>query len=389
MKKFVLILSLISIIFTNPFIAFLPTFSADLIWNSPENFYSLSDKKLHQYVEDNVYSELSSSFDSEDYIIENVNAIYISKEFLEELAFNSQANVFFGYTLSELDEQFQGTRYVFTLGDDGTTIIQEFEEYDDTYDKVIRNVAIGTGVILLCVTVSVVTGGVGLSTVSMVFAASAKTATTFAASSGVLGGISAGIVEGIRTNDFDDALKAAALGASEGFKWGAISGAISGGVSELSAIHRTSSIVGEATEYTAGTVDIPDNVPQWRQAELRALNNYGGSEQMTFLNGKQVPFGTKGATRPDIVRNLGNHLEAIEVKYYDLSSSANVKVMLKELSREIPDRLINMPKGSTQKIILDVTGRGFSEEVCLNAMNQIWNSFSDIYPNIPIEIVGL
>ena len=354
-----------------------------------ESFSGLNDPQLLQYVEDTVYSELAAEFSSEDYIIENVSATYISKEYLEELAYNSQANIFFGYTLQELDAQFQGTRYVFTLGDDGETIVKPFEGYDDTYEKVLRNVAIGTGVILVCVTVSVVTGGAGLAPVSMVFAASAKSATTFALSSSLIGGVSAGVVEGIRTNDFDAALKAAALGGSEGFKWGAFTGALAGGVSELSAIHRASSAVEGATEYAKGTVEIADDIPQWRQAELRALNQTGGYEQLSYLNGQQVPFGTQGATRPDVVQLLGDHIEAVEVKYYNLESQASLSTLYSELEREVTARVANLPSGSTQRIILDVTGRGFTEATCNAVKNNIWNVLADIYPNIPIDIVGL
>ena len=111
-----------------------------------------------------------------------------------------------------------------------------FEEYDDTFDKVIRNVAIGTGVILLCVTVSVVTGGLGAPAASMIFAASAKSATVFALSSGVISGVSAGVVEGLQTHDFDKAIKAAALKGSEGFMWGAVTGAVVGGATEAIAL---------------------------------------------------------------------------------------------------------------------------------------------------------
>lgn len=353
------------------------------------SFMGLNDPKLLQYVEDTVYSELVGTFASEDYIIENVHAIYISKEYLEEVAYNSQANIFFGYTLAELDEQFQGTRYVFTLDENGETTVVPFEDYDDTYDKVIRNVAIGTGVILLCVTVSVATGGAGLVPVSMVFAASAKTATIMALSSGAIAGVSAGIVEGVRTKDFDAALKAAALGGSEGFMWGAISGAIIGGATELSAIHRASKAVEGATEYAKGSVEIADDLPQWRQAELRALNETGGYEQLSYLNGEQVPFGTQGATRPDVVQVVGDHIEAIEVKYYNLESQASLSTLYSELEREVAARVANLPAGSTQKIILDVTGRGFSEATCNTVMSNIWDVLGDIYPNIPIEIVGL
>ena len=200
---------------------------------APEpSFSNLNDPELLDYVEQEVYADVSAQL-GEGYQVENVSSVYISKEYIEELAYNSQTNVFFGYSLSDLDEQFQGTRYVFTLGDDGETTVIPLEEYDDTYEKVIKNVAIGTGVILVCVTVSVVTGGAGAPAVSMIFAASAKSGAIFAASSGALSAVIAGTVTGIETHDFEQAVKAGALAGSESFKWGAITGAISGGASEL------------------------------------------------------------------------------------------------------------------------------------------------------------
>ena len=154
---------------------------------------------------------------------------------LKELTANSKENIYFGYTLSALEQQFQGTKYVFTVGDDGHTIVHAFEDYDDTYDRVVQNVAIGTGVILVCVTVSAVTGGAAPA-VSMVFAVSAKTAAGAAVSGGVIGGSMAGISTAISTGDVSKAIDAAALGGSEGFKWGAIGGAVTGGAGELSAL---------------------------------------------------------------------------------------------------------------------------------------------------------
>ena len=196
-------------------------------------FDSLSDENLLLEVENLVYRETVEALDSEEYVVENVSAVYLSKEYLEEAAFNSQSNVYFGYTLAELDEIFQGTRYIFTLGDDGTTAVQELQVIDDhTAETMLRNIAIGTGVILVCVTVSVVSAGAGAPAVSIIFAASATTAKTMAVSSAAFGGISAGVVRGIETGDFDEAIEAAALGATEGFKWGAVSGAVIGGGSE-------------------------------------------------------------------------------------------------------------------------------------------------------------
>ena len=138
-----------------------------------------------------------------------------------------------------------------------------------------------------------------------------------------------------------------------------------------------------------GTVEIADDLPAWRQAELRALNEYGGYEQLSYLKGEQVSAFTDGATRPDIVRNLGDHIEAVEVKFYNLDDPSSVRVLLKEIRREVTDRVLNLPHGSTQRIILDVTGRGFSETTCTNVVNEILTLLADVYPSIPIEIVGL
>lgn len=213
------------------------TSSQNLVWTDVEPEYTEFNDELLAHIEDLVYMKTVELLDSDMYFVENVSAIYISQEYIDEVAFNSQSNIFFGYTLAEIDKMFEGTRYVFTLGEDGNTAVQELEEIVDTdTDTIIKNIAIGTGVILICVTVSVVTAGVGAPAISMIFAASAKTAIVMATSSAAFGGVSAGVVRGIETGDMGEALDAAALGASEGYKWGAISGAVSGGASQAIAL---------------------------------------------------------------------------------------------------------------------------------------------------------
>ena len=74
--------------------------------SAPE-FRRMGDAALLPYLENSLYEQLVSDLDSSDYFVENVQAVYISQEYLDELAFNSQENVYFGYTLSELNAQFQ------------------------------------------------------------------------------------------------------------------------------------------------------------------------------------------------------------------------------------------------------------------------------------------
>ena len=89
-------------------------------------FTSLDDPDLLRYVEDTVYADLVSQLDSENYFVENVEAVYISKEYLDELAYNSQENIYFGYRLSDLQDAFQGDKFIFTHGENGQTDVIPF-----------------------------------------------------------------------------------------------------------------------------------------------------------------------------------------------------------------------------------------------------------------------
>lgn len=350
---------------------------------TPE-FANLDDPKLLRYMEDSVYSDLESEL-GEDYVIENVTAAYVpfvSDEYKQELEYNSKKNIYFGYTLSELDQQFQGTRYVFTTDGDGNTEAKKFEAYDNSYDQAMENVAVGAGVIVLCVTVSAVSGGVGAAPICAVFTAAAKTGTVAAASSGALSGVVAGAAKAYETGgDMKAAAKEAALKGSEGFKWGAIIGALAGGVGEMNALRNPSN----AVKSVEGRVTTATPIPTPRESEIAALNKYGGREQVSYLNGKEVAYGTKGSTKPDIVRNVDGKLEAIEVKNYDLKN--NAKAMFNELEREIKARVKNLPEGSQQRVVLDVRGRGYDDALIEDVKQGIWEKLQNISPSIPIDIM--
>lgn len=336
------------------------------------SFNGLSDPDLCQYLEDDVYAKLENLFCSDDYIITDIQAQYISKEYIEELTYNSQENIFFGYSLSALYEALGDTKFIFTLGDDGQTDIKPFEKYDDTYEKVIKNVAIGTGVILICVTVSIATSGAAapgaVSTISTVFAASAKGAASMAVSGAVISGVVDGLVTGFETNDFEEAKKAALLSASEAFKWCAIIGAVTGGV-------------GKAIELKTPQVN---NIPTYKESEDFIAKKLGGETQKSFFAKETVPYNTPGSTRPDIVRKAGGTWEAVEIKNYDLEN--NLSSLIQELKRQITDRIDNLPSGYTQRIALDTRGRGYSMTFINNVIEEIQSSLYSVYPNIPISV---
>lgn len=354
-----------------------------------QNYYMLNDNDMLQLLSDGIYSDIEVALGSDDYIVENVNSIFITKEYFEELDANSQENIFFGYTLSELDAVFEGERFIFTTGDDGQTTVKAYsdlEEYDDTYIKSLQRIAIGTGVILICVTVTAATGGTG--TIGMIFAASAKAATTVALSNGLISGVSTGVITGIQTGDFDAALQAAADKGSEGFMWGAISGAIMGGATEAYSLHTAShSAATTALEVvdpnTATTTTV--DVPSWKNSEKTVFEYLGGSDQVSFIDGKEVPFGTAGSTRPDVVHNVNGVYEAVEVKNYNLES--NFYNLKKVLTKQISQRNVDLPSDYTQKIVLDIRNRGYSTEFIVDKCTQLQTYLDSVYQDIPIDII--
>jgi hypothetical protein len=276
-------------------------------------FTGMNDDSLTDYIEDTLYSTLVSTLDSDDYFVENVQAVYVSQEYIDELAYNSQANVFFGYTLEELNQQFDGAKYIFTLGDNNATTVEPWEDYDDTYEKIIQNVAVGTGVIMVCVTVSVVSGGAA---VSMIFAVAAKSATVGALSGAALGGVSAGIVTGIQTGDMDEAMKSAALAASEGFKWGAISGAISGGVSEYQGLRGA----------TCNGLSMND------AAAIQKESGYPLDVIKTFKTKEQYEICKEAGLKPTLVNNKTALIRKIDLDYTDEYGRTNLERMKEGLA---------------------------------------------------------
>lgn len=281
-------------------------------------FESLDDEELLDYIEDSVYKELVDSLSDEGYYVENVEAIYVSQEYLEETAYNSQSNIFFGYTLEDIHEVYGDKRFVFTTDDEGKTVVTEFENYDDTYDRIIKNVAIGSGVILLCVTVAVVTGGAGAPAVSMIFAMAAKTGTIMALSSAGIGGLAAGVTTQLETGDVNQTLKAVALESSEQFKWGAIIGSLTGGAvgtaKYASAMKALKGVELNLTLQEAAAIQMETGYPAELIAEFHSMEEF-------------EVFKNAGLTANMVNGKLALTRTNIDLNYVSPSGETNLQLM--------------------------------------------------------------
>lgn len=375
MKKMASLLLMLSLLGT----LLLPGFAAA---ESQPDFRGLNDPALLPYIEDTLYAQLVGTLNSEDYFVENVSAVYISQEYLEELAYNSQANVFFGFTLAELEAQFQGEKYIFTLGDDGKTAVEPWTDYVDPYEQVIENVAVGTGVILVCVTVSAVTGGAPAC--SMIFAVAAKTGALGAVSGGVLGGVSAGIVTGIQTGDMDAALQAAVVAGSEGFKWGAITGAISGGAGEAVAL-KGATINGLTMNQAAMIqkesgypLDVIKGFASMEQYDI--CRNAGLSPQM--VNGKTALV---RSVDPDFVDELGRtNLQRMQQGLAALDPATGQAYQLHHIGQDPGSTLAILTEaehmqGGNNLIWHELEGASRIDRVAFKTQREsFWKSFAEI-----------
>ncbi len=294
-------------------------------------FNSLNDNDLLTYMEDGVYKSLISDLDSTEYFVDNITVQYLSKEYIEALNANSQENIYFGLTQSQLEEQFQGQPYIFTLGKNGQTTVVPYGEYKDPYNTICKNVMIGTGVILICVTVSVVSAGAGAPAVSMIFAASAKTGTIMALQQGVIGGVAAGIVKGFQTHDYHQALEAAALGASDSFKMGAIAGALVGGIVETSELYEIS----KATKAVHGdplgglSLDEAAIVQKEKMFDLDIVKNLHSMEEYTLYKDAGLEGGT--------INGRSALIKEIDWTALDSDGLTNAQRVIKGLSPLGPD----------------------------------------------------
>ena len=186
----------------------------------PDEYASLDDPELVESLEEGVYESLVSELSSDEYLIEEVEAAYVSQEYIEELSYNSLDNVFFGYSLEDVIDHFGDTPYVFTA-QDGQTVVKEFVSYDDTWDEVARNVAMGTGVIVVLATVTVVAPTVGApQAITAIFTFATRGAIVGAAIEAPVSGAIAGITTALETGDADEAIRSAAISASKGYKTG-------------------------------------------------------------------------------------------------------------------------------------------------------------------------
>jgi hypothetical protein len=100
--------------------------------------------------------------------------------------------------------------------------------------------------------------------------------------------------------------------------------------------------------------------PSWRQSEIDIGKEYPEySAQKSFKNGKEVPYGTKGSSRPDYYKEGFS----IEVKNYKIITPEGRSRLVNNISTQFEKRLSDLPRGTKQTVIIDIRGQNVSEEI--------------------------
>lgn len=106
----------------------------------------------------------------------------------------------------------------------------------------------------------------------------------------------------------------------------------------------------------------------WRQSEMDAAKDFPDYvEQKSFLNGKEVPYGTKGSVRPDLYKDGFS----IDVKNYKIETSAGRNNLARNIEKQYYQRLNNLPSETKQSVLIDIRGQNVFQDNLTTLYNDI------------------
>jgi hypothetical protein len=119
-------------------------------------------------------------------------------------------------------------------------------------------------------------------------------------------------------------------------------------------------------EIHEGGASVPR--PTWRQSELDAVADFPEYKaQKSFMNGKEVPYGTKGSVRPDYYKSGFS----VDIKNYNVESTSSRSNLARNIETQYSQRIENLPDGTKQAVLIDVRGQKVSISALLVLYNDI------------------
>jgi len=106
----------------------------------------------------------------------------------------------------------------------------------------------------------------------------------------------------------------------------------------------------------------------WEQSEHEIGNDYSDYEkQKSFLDGKEVDYGTPGSSRPDGYKPGSS----LEIKNYNIETAQGRSNLVNNVSKQINERIKNLPEGTKQIIVIDVRGQNYTQDILDSIVSRI------------------
>lgn len=119
-----------------------------------------------------------------------------------------------------------------------------------------------------------------------------------------------------------------------------------------------------------------------RQSEIDVSGlNPNHRPQVSFSHGREVSYGSRGSVRPENFR-VG---EALEVKNYDVLQPSNRANLYNTVHGQYLQRISNLPKGTHQRIVIDIRGQNVPESTLMRVRSNIQTITRT--PNVKVEFL--
>lgn len=110
-----------------------------------------------------------------------------------------------------------------------------------------------------------------------------------------------------------------------------------------------------SSAYQSGT---ETSRPTWRQSELDAAKDFPDYDaQKSFINGEEVPYGTKGSVRPDYYKDG----YSVDIKNYNVESASGRSNLARNIEKQYYQRIENLPEGTKQSVMIDIRGQNVTD----------------------------
>lgn len=186
-----------------------------------DSISSDTNDDLKNIIKDDLTNKLG-----DNYQVDYVDSVYMSKEYIEEVTYNGKDNIYFGYNYDQIARSMGNKNWTFTVSDDGKTVVSVVEEANSALFNLVKNLAIVRGIIMVGTIISIISENNIRHSIAC-FVVGAANLTLVAATTGALiSGITAGIVEGIKTGDFAGSIECGVNALEKGFKYGALAGSL-------------------------------------------------------------------------------------------------------------------------------------------------------------------